>query len=115
MGSKAAGRLRETVAWELRSLQSDGFGNTRGAFVEVFKSSAGFTPGASDEAVLAGKLEGRKEMSVRVRASPNTRGIDSDYRMRDMRNLKTYAVIADPIETTGRQFIDITVQRGVAE
>ncbi len=116
MPSKAAGRLRETVAWELRSLQSDGFGNKHGAFAEVFRCAASFDVGRPiDEEVLAGKLEGRQKMIVRVRAYPDTRGVDSDWRMVDTRTLVSYAVVAPPAETPDRQFIDFIVERGVAE
>jgi head-tail adaptor len=115
MASKAAGRLRETVAWELRSFASDGYGNTRGPFAEVFRCSASFEPGMADEGIEAGKLEGRQKLIVRVRAYTDTRNLDSDYRMRDIRTNVTYAVVAQPAETPDRQFIDIIVQRGVAE
>jgi len=115
MVSKAAGRLRETVAWEQRPLQSDGFGNLHGAFTEVFRCSASFDVEKGDEDVLAGRLEGRQTMIVRVRAYPDTRDLDSDWRMRDIRTDLTYAIAAPPAEAPDRQFIDITVQRGVAE
>ncbi len=115
MPNKAAGRLRETVAWEVRPLQSDGFGNRHGAFVESFRCAAGFEVKSGDDAVLAGKLEGRQTILVRVRAYPDTRSLDSDWRMRDVRTDITYAVVAPPAETPDRQFIDVEVERGVAE
>lgn len=115
MPNKAAGRLRETVAWEFRPLQSDGYGNRHGGFVESFRCAAGFEVKTGDDAVLAGKLTGRQTINVRVRAFSDSRIVDSDWRMRDLRTNVTYAVVAPPAETPDRQFIDITVERGVAE
>ncbi len=115
MPSKAAGRLRETVAFEVRPLQSDGFGNRHGAFVEMFRCAASFLVESGDDAVLAGKLEGRQTIVVRVRAFIDTRSVDSDWRMVDTRTSTSYAIIAPPAETPDRQFIDITVQSGVVQ
>lgn len=115
MPNRAAGRLKQRVAFEQRVTQSDGYGNKRGAFAEIFRCSAGFETESGRETVLGARLEGRQTMSVRVRSYPNTLLVTSDWRMRDLRTDVSYAIVAPPAETSDRQFIDLTVERGVAE
>lgn len=119
------GQLYERIAWDARTPADDGYGNTVGAFAEQFQCRAGFTFLRGGEAVIAGRLQGRQPIVVRVRASSNTRQISTDWRMRDARNGEwadssetawngpTYAV-RSIAQTPDRQWLDILVEAGVA-
>lgn len=110
---RAAGLFYEKVAFDERVQSSDGYGNTEGDFAEVFQCRAGYTFLRGGEAVIAGRLEGRQPVVVRVRSTSNTKQIKPDWRMRDLRSGKEYAV-RSVIPTQDRQFIDVTVEEGVA-
>lgn len=113
MAKRGAGQLFEKVAWDVRSLQSDGYGNEQGNFAEVFQCRAGFTYLRGSEAVIASRLEGRQPIVARVRANSETRQIDHDWRMRDLRTGETYAV-QSVAPSEDRMFIDVLVTSGVA-
>lgn len=125
-GPTTAARLYEHVAWDERQQTSDGHGNYEGEFVEAFTCRAAFTYLRGTETVIAARLEGRQPIVVRVRASSETRQIDHDWRMRDLRagqwageigsqywDGPVYAV-RSVIPTEDRRWIDVTVERGVA-
>ena len=108
------GALYERVAWDVRSVVDDGYGNeVSGDWSEQFRTRAGFTFLRGSEAVIAARLEGRQPVIVRVRASSKTRQITTDWRMRDARTGEVYAV-RSVIETEDRAFLDVTVEAGVA-
>lgn len=89
------------------------YGNTESGFVEQFKVSAAFRPRGGSEAVIAARLEGRNVLGVYVRSSAETRQIESDWRMRDLRTGEAYAVkIVDTV--TDRRWVYLEVQTGVA-
>lgn len=110
---RAAGPLYEKVAWDARVIASDGYGNEEGEFAEEFQTRAGYTFLRGGETVLAGRLTGRQPVVVRVRSTSNTQQIQPDWRMRDLRSGKSYAV-RSVIPTLDRQFIDVTCEEGVA-
>jgi head-tail adaptor len=121
----SAGDLFQHVAFDERADRNDGYGNQKAEFVERFERRAGFTPLRGGETVIAARLEGRQPIVVRVRADPDTLKIDADWRMRDLRKGRwagdpgkhwdgpVYAV-RSIIESDDRQFLDITVEGGVA-
>ncbi len=126
MADRGAGQLFERVAFDERANVSDGEGNTEGEFVQQFECRAGFTFLRGGETVIAGRLEGRQPVVVRVRRSNNTLRIEPDWQMRDLRNGQwlggtgeehwsgpCYAV-RSVIPTEDRLFIDVTVESGVA-
>ncbi|TAZ22186.1 head-tail adaptor protein [Rhizobium ruizarguesonis] len=125
MANKGAGHLYEKVAFDERQLASDGYGNTEAGFAEIFSCRAGFTYLRGSEAVIAARLEGRQPIVVRVRATPDTRQILPDWRMRDLQNGTwedsgetvwsgpVYAV-RSTAESEDRQWIDVMVESGVA-
>jgi len=111
--SPTAQELSHRVAFDERSTVSDGYGNEQAGFVEQFKVSAAFRPRGGSEAVVAARLEGRNVLGVYVRSSEETRQIESDWRMRDLRTGEEYAVkIVDAV--TDRRFVYLEVQTGVA-
>lgn len=126
MADRGAGQLFEKVAFDERANSSDGSGNAEEDFVEQFECRAGFTFLRGGEAVIAGRLEGRQPIVVRVRASSNTRQIQPAWRMRNLRNGEwaggsgaeywdgpIYAV-RSVVPTENRMFLDVMVESGVA-
>lgn len=126
MATNDPGRLYERVAFDSRAGVDDGAGNHEGDFVERFVRRAGFTFLRGTESVIAARLEGRQPIVVRVRACSQTRQIDAGWRMRDLRNGEwvgsdpdvywsglAYAV-RSVIPSEDRQWIDVTVESGVA-
>lgn len=109
-----AGQLREKVAWDARTVVSDGYGNEVGAFAEQFQTRAGFTFLRGTEAVMAARLEGRQPVVARVRRSSETDQIANDWRMRDLNSGKSYAVRSVSPAENGR-WLDVLVEEGVAQ
>lgn len=105
--------LFHKVAFDSRAAVDDGEGNVEGDFVQRFECRAGFTFLRGGEGVIAGRLEGRQPVVVRVRRSSNTLQIAADWQMRDLRTGVVYAV-RSVVPTDDRLFIDVTAESGVA-
>jgi head-tail adaptor len=125
MAKTSAGQLYERVAFDERSLQSDGYGNTEGGFEQVLTCRAGFTYLRGSEAVIASRLEGRQPIVVRVRRSSETEQIEPDWRMRNLNDGawedSGETVWSGPVyavrsiaKTPDRMWLDIMVEQGVA-
>lgn len=111
--SPTAQELSHRVAFDDRQDVEDDYGNTQSGFVEQFKVSAAFLTKGGSEAVAAGRLEGRNVLGVYVRSSTQTRQIESDWRMRDLRTGSEYAVkIVDVV--TDRRWVYLEVSTGIA-
>lgn len=114
-----AGDLRERIAFDKRETSSDGGGGTTTSWSEQFTVWGGFTHLRGGETVLAGRLEGRHTLVIRVRASTNTRLITSDWRARDARRGTEFAirdVTLEPMDAGGRPargYIDLLCESGV--
>jgi head-tail adaptor len=105
--------LQHRVAFDERATIDDGAGNRRGIFQERFKHWAAFRSRGGSEAVVAARLEGRNILGVYLRSNAQTRAIENDWRMRDVRTGDTYAVkIVDAV--TDRNWVYVEVQAGVA-
>lgn len=126
MSKNDPGQLFERVAFDARASVDDGAGNHEGDFVQRFERRAGFTFLRGSESVIAARLEGRQPIVVRVRACSQTQQINAGWRMRDLRNGAwagevghqywtgpVYAV-RSVIPSGDRQWIDVTVESGVA-
>lgn len=109
----SAGQLYESVAWDERPTVLDGYGNETGEFAEVFRCRAAFTFLRGGESVIAARLEGRQPVVVRVRSTSQTRLIEPDWRMRDLRTGDAYAVRSIS-PTPDRRWLDVLVEKGVA-
>ncbi|WP_421406831.1 phage head completion protein [Agrobacterium tumefaciens] len=109
----SAGSLHERIAFEARAPEDDQHGNVEGDFVEQFQRRAGFTFLRGGEAVIAARLEGRQPVVVLVRSDSETRLVDTDWQMRDVRTSKVYAV-KSIIPSDDRQWLHIAVESGVA-
>ncbi|MBP0439588.1 head-tail adaptor protein [Tianweitania sediminis] len=111
--SPTAGELRHRVAFDRRTDADDGYGNEQASFAEQFQVHAAFRSRGGSEAVVAARLEGRNVLGVYVRSSAQTRQIESDWQMRDVRTGERYAVkIVDAV--TDRRWVYLEVSTGVA-
>lgn len=81
-----AQELKHWFAFDKRVEFDDGYGNTEGKFQEQFKVWAAVRSRGGSEAVVAARLEGRNLYGVYLRSSSQTRQIESDWQMRDVRN-----------------------------
>lgn len=108
-----AGSLNQRVAFDKQGTGSDGAGGTTTAFAEQFTRWAGFTHLRGGEAVMAARLAGRHAMVVRVRRSPDTLQVNTDWRLRDVRTGDIYN-IRDITPTDDRAFLDMLCESGVA-
>lgn len=108
-----AGDLIHRVSFEKRDQSSDGAGGTTTAYSAQFTVSAVYIHMRGGEAVMAGRLEGRHSLVVRVRSSANTRLVTTDWRMRDMRTGEVFNV-RDITRTEDRAWIDFLGESGVA-
>lgn len=121
-----AGDLVERVAFDRRETSDDGFGNQVESWSQRLTCYAGFTALRGGESVIAGRLEGRQPIIVRVRASSATRQIGPDWRMRNLRAGQWEAdaggsywtgpvyAVRSIIPTPDRQWLDVLVESGVA-
>jgi head-tail adaptor len=109
-----AGDLDHRVAFDARTAVDDGSGNeVSGPFTERFKRLAAFVYAGGGEAVMAARLEGRGVLKVRVRSCSLTRGISSDWRMRDVRRGTPFN-IREVDAVTDRDWVYLVVESGGA-
>lgn len=110
-----AGALQHRVAFDKRGASSDdGYGNTVTNWQEQCVVSAAFTHLRGGESVLASRLQGQHVQVVTVRASSETRQIETDWRMRDVRTGASFNV-RDITPTEDRAWLEILVQSGGAD
>ena len=75
-----SGDLRQRLVWAEPVGASDIYGNEQQAWADRFTIRAQITPRLGGEAVEAARLEGRQPVVVRVRNSPDTRLIRTNWR-----------------------------------
>lgn len=112
------GDLRQRIVWAEPTGASDEFGNQDTAWTDRFTVRAQITPRLGGETVEAARLEGRQPVIVRVRYSPDTKLIRTNWRATDADSGNVYNVraVADP-EMGGPQhgqWIDVLAEAGVA-
>lgn len=93
--------------------QDDGYGNTVSDFATQFTVRAAFAHLRGGEAVIASRLENKHPVIITVRASSQTRQINSDWRLVDARDGTAWAV-RDVTHETDRKWISLLCERGVA-
>lgn len=88
-----AGRLRDRVRFESRSVGNDGAGNTNvGDWAKRFVRSAEIVPLKGGEDVIAARLQGTQPALIRVRFDPETSAVTPDWRAVDERTGVVYAI-----------------------
>lgn len=116
-----AGDLRERVGFYKPTETDDGYGNTQIGFAAVptvGPVAAAIVPRLGGEALLAGRLAGKKFANVTVRCSSDTKQITTAWRARDERAGVDYNIrsIIDPGQGTpghGR-LLELLCEEGVA-
>lgn len=87
-------------------------GNTVSAWAEQFQCRAEFIHLRGGESVMAGRLQGKHSVVIRVRATSFTGQVSTDWRVRDCGAVYNIRDIT-PSEND-RQWLDILCERGVA-
>ena len=108
-----AGTLKERVAFEKKLSVSDGGGGTQDTWTHQFYSAAEYVHLRGGEAVMAARLEGKHMQVIKVRASINSKLVDTDWRIKDTRT-DEYFNIRDREPDIDRAYIHFTCERGVA-
>ena len=109
-----AGSLRELFAFDKRPLTPDGYGNSEGDFAEQFRSALGLQSLKGSEAVMASRLEGKQPYIATVRYSAQTAQITPDWRCRDVRTGKGYAITTH-VPRSRKDYVDMIIVEGVAD
>lgn len=112
-----AGKLTERVILSRRGETNpdapNDYGNTVADWVDQGEVWAQFVHLRGGEAVIAGRLQGRHTMVVRVRSSPLTRQVSPEWKVTDARTGAEYAV-RDVTPMADRSGVDLLVEGGVA-
>jgi head-tail adaptor len=119
---RSAGDLFHRVAFDKREEIDRGDGVFVGQWVEQFQVRAGFAHLRGGESVMADRLQGQHTQVIFVRSSSQTRAVDTDWRVRDVRRgefvngewVGPEFNIRDVTPTTDRQWLDFLCQSGVA-
>ena len=111
---RSAGDLFYRVAFDQREEIDRGGGVTVGGWVEQFQVRAGYTPIRGGEAVMAGRLQGQQTQIIFVRSSLQSRSVNTDWRVRDVRSGVTFNIREITI-TGDRLWLDFLCQSGVAD
>jgi head-tail adaptor len=112
-----AGGLRHRVTFSERDQVQDEFGNVSTGWLERFTCSANILPRLGGEAVEAARLAGRQPVVIRVRASPDTRNVTTDWKATDEKgreyNIRT---AVDPLygDSGHGMYFDMLAETGVA-
>lgn len=110
---RSAGDLFHRVAFDKREEIDRGDGVFVGQWVEQFQVRAGFAHLRGGESVMADRLQGQHTQVIFVRSSSETRQINTDWRVRNVRTGVEYN-IRDITPTDNRQWLDFLCQSGVA-
>lgn len=103
---RRAGALRERLHCQRRQDADDGWGQVTpgaGEFATEFTVSASLRPLRGGEAVQAARLSGRQPYVCAVRASAQTRQINTSWRLVDARDDRRVLSVTSPVaDPTGR-------------
>jgi SPP1 family predicted phage head-tail adaptor len=112
------GDLRQMITWAEPTGGRDEYGNEQTGWTDRFTVRAQISPRLGGETVEAARLQGHQPVVVRVRYSPDTKLIRTDWRATDADSGIVYNVrsVVDP-NMGGRQhgqWIDVLAEAGVA-
>ncbi len=111
-----AGDLYHRVAFDAPLNTPDGHGGTEVGWntANAVEARANFRFLRGGETVQAARLQGRQPVVVTIRNSAAARAIGSGWRMRDLNGSAVYNVRTGPVPSDDRQWLEITVETGVA-
>jgi head-tail adaptor len=116
--ASGAGSLRERAIFARPNSIEDDYGNVSTGWQDMFTVSANFTPRLGGEAVEAARLTGRQPVIIRVRQSPDTRQIRTDWRATNAQTGIAYNIrtAVDPHQGDEQhgKYIDMLAEAGVA-
>ena len=116
-GVSGAGDLRYRVTFAERDDVEDEYGNVTTGWVDRFTVSANIVPRMGGEAITAARLTGQQPMVIRVRKSPDTALVTTDWRATDQTG-KQYNIrtSVDPLLGDGQHglYLDMLAESGVA-
>ncbi|MFC5584440.1 head-tail adaptor protein [Nitratireductor kimnyeongensis] len=107
---KGAGALNHLVTFQRRVVESDPYGNERGAWQDEFTVPARLKPKMGSEEVTASRLQGIQPFIMTVRSSAETRQITPAWRAYDARE----GLIDGDVQTPARAF-DIKTAANIDE
>ena len=114
----SAGELRHRVTFAKPNSVADNYGNVTTGWQAMFTVSANITPRLGGKSVEAARLAGRQPAIVRVRQSPQTITIRTNWKLTDVRTGAEYDIrtIADPDKGNVEhgKFLDMLAETGVA-
>ena len=109
-----AGELRHRIAFDARMTTPDDYGNEQSSFEEQFVVPASVQAKFGGETVTAARLTGQQPVIIAVRQSQQTRRIAPDWRARDVRSGKEYAIRSITDSDDKLAWLEILAQTGVA-
>lgn len=116
-----AGDLQERVGFYRPVSTDDGYGNTQIGFAnapDFPPVAAQIKPRLGGESVLAGRLTGTNLVNITVRASSQSKMVDTSWKARDEGAGIDYNIrsIIDPYRDTTRRgaFLEMLCEQGVA-
>jgi SPP1 family predicted phage head-tail adaptor len=117
LASTGAGELRYRVTFSERNQVADNYGNVSSGWVDRFTVWANIIPRLGGEAVLAARLTGQQPVLIRVRKSPDTAKITTDWKATGP-DSKVYNIrtCVDPFlgDSDSGMFLDMLAETGVA-
>lgn len=118
MPGNGAGDLRQRVTFARPNSTTDAYGNVSTGWQDMFTCSANISPRLGGETVEAARLAGRQPAIVRVRQSPDSKLIRTDWRITDLVSGTQYNIrsVADPHlgDAEHGKWIDMLAESGVA-
>lgn len=105
--------LIESVAFDLPTTTTDAYGAAVNGWTEQFTARAKMKYERGREAGQAGRVTGTNVFKVCLRSSTQSRGLTTEYRMRDIRRGIAYN-IREVDAVTSRHWVWISVEGGVA-
>lgn len=114
----AAGDLRYRVKFSQRDTVNDEYGNPSTGWVDKFTVAANITPLQGGEAVQAARLAGRQPVTIRVRRSPDTAQVRTDWKATNVGDGTEYNIrtAVDPHQGTVEhgKYVECLAEAGVA-
>ena len=109
-----AGRLSNRLRFQSQAQTvMDEYGNATGAWTDAFTVWAEMLTKPGSEAVMAARLDGRQPVSARVRLSPATQNIGTDWRAIG-EDGTVYNVRAAAPDLVTRAWVFLLLEAGVA-
>src|SRR5690606_8172530 len=109
-----AGTKDYLVVFEKPMKVPDGHGGRIDGWGNPVIADASFRFLRGGETVQASRLAGRQPVVVTVYDHSQTRAVRTAWRMRDLRTGEIYNVRAGPVPSDDRQYLEFTVEAGVA-